>query len=84
MAYDRTKLNNIAGSMGLMNIWLYVDTTDVIADLDADDWFAGANADGMRVGDLMFIQGSDGVAFGYMEVISKTASQLTALTDAAH
>ena len=84
MAYTGSKLNNIAGSAGMANMWIYTDTDTAIAALDADDWFAGANAYGVRAGDLCFILGSDGVCFGYFEVISSTASQLTALTDVVH
>ena len=84
MAYTGSKLNNIAGSCGTTNLWIYTDTDTAIASLDADDYFAGANDYGVRAGDLCFILGSDGVCFGYFAVISATASQLTALTDVAH
>ena len=85
MAYSPAKLNNIAGSMGLANIWIYTDTDTAGADLDADNYFAGAQEYGVRGGDIIFLVGSDSVYFGYFEATpTATASLIGALTDAAH
>lgn len=84
MAFIDKRLNNIAGSTGYAKIWVYTDKNTAGADLDADNYFAGANKYGMAVGDIIFLVGSDSVFFGYVEVITDTTSQITALTDAAH
>ena len=85
MAYTASKLNNIAGSIGRANIWIYTDTDTAVTDIDADDYFAGANDYGMTVGDIIFLVGTSGAdMMGYVEVISATASQLSAISDVAH
>ena len=79
MAYDATKLNNIAGSMGDSNFWIYTDRDTAVGSLDADNYFAGAGSYGMRVGDSVLLVGSDGCALGNMTTLTTTTSVLTAL-----
>lgn len=85
MAYDATKLNQIGASTGEAKIWIYTDTDTAIADLDADNYYAGSQAYGVTLGDIIFMVGSDGVGFGYFEATpTDSASLIGSLTDAAH
>lgn len=79
MAYSSTKLNNIAGSMGLSNFWIYTDRDNTLDTIDADNWFVGALDFQMRVGDSVLLVGSNGCALGSMTTLTETASALTAL-----
>ena len=82
MAFNPKNLNNIAGSIGKSNIWIYTDTTIPVTDLDDNDFFIGANKYGMSVGDLIFLVGENGAAmFGRIDIISDTASQLATVDD---
>ena len=79
MAFTASKLNNIAGSMGLSNFWIYTDRDNTLTTIDADNWFAGANDYNMRVGDSVLLVGSNGCALGSMTTLTDTTSVLTAL-----
>lgn len=79
MAFTASKLNNIAGSMGLSNFWIYTDRDNTLTTIDADNWFAGALDYQMRVGDSVLLVGSDGCALGSMTTLTATTSVLTAL-----
>lgn len=81
MAYDGNKLNNIAGSTGATNMWLYTDNYYTIATLQGNNWFAGGNTYNIREGDIILLKGHDGVAFGYFTAITATTSTLAPLTD---
>jgi len=80
MAYDRTKLNNIAGSMGLANLWIYTDDSSTLATIDADNYFAAATTDGVRLNDIFLLAGSDGCALGWMGTLTATTSIITTVT----
>lgn len=79
MAFDSAKLNNIAGSMGLSNFWVYTDRDNTLTTIDANNWFANAGMYNMRVGDSVLLVGSDGCALGSMTTLTSTTSVLTAL-----
>jgi len=81
MAYTAKNLNNIAGSIGRANVWVYTDADVDPSDMDADDYFAGANDYGMKVGDLIFLSGASGECIlGCVTEITATASTISALT----
>ena len=80
MAYDRTKLNNIAGSMGLSNFWIYSDDDNNLAALKAANYFANATTDGMRLNDCILLVGSDGCGLGWMGTLTATTSVITTVT----
>lgn len=79
MAYTASKLNNIAGSKGESNFWIYTDRDNLLTTIDADNWFAAAGDYGMRVGDSVLLVGSNGCALGSMTTLTSTTSVLTAL-----
>lgn len=54
MAFDSTKLNNIAGSVGTANLWIY-HTTDAKATVAGSGYFNDATDFGMRHEDMMMI-----------------------------
>lgn len=82
MAYTPAKLNNIGQSTGDGKIWIYTDTDTASADLDADNYYAGAQDYGVVLGDIIFMIGSDGVLFGYFDATpTATTSSLAPLTD---
>lgn len=58
MAFSATGLNNIAGSMGRANIWIYT-TTDAAATVQGASYFNGAVAYGLRDGDIGVFLSSD-------------------------
>lgn len=79
MAYSVSKLNNIAGSCGTSNFWIYTDTDNTLTTIDANNWFAGAATAGMRLNDSVLLVGSNGCALGSMTTLTATTSVLTAL-----
>ena len=81
MAFDAKGLNNIAGSIGRANIWIYQEDA-AVATLDADNYFAGCNQYGMSSGDIIFLVGNDGNTFGYVDADpTATTSSLAPLVD---
>ena len=80
MAYSSAKLNNIAGSMGQSNLWIYSDDDSTLATIDADNYFAAATTDGVRLNDCFLLVGSDGCALGWMGTITATTSIITTVT----
>ena len=81
MAFSASKLNNIAGSMGLANIWVYTDADTDPSDMDAANYFAGAGEYGMRVGDIIILSGASGeVIMGSITALTATTSTITAFT----
>lgn len=81
MAYSPAKLNNIAASMGLANLWIYTDPDTAVTSLDADDYFAGAGTYGMNVGDILILSGaSGGCIMGSVTTLTATTSVITAFT----
>ena len=81
MAFTASKLNNIAGSMGLANLWIYTDSDTDPSSMDAANYFAGANKYGMSVGDVIILSGSSGeVIMGSVTAISDSASTIAAFT----
>lgn len=81
MAYTAAGLNNVGGSIGRNKIWIYTEDA-AVAGLDADNYFAGANDYGMKEGDIIFLVGSDGALFGYVDADpTATTSSLAPLVD---
>ena len=80
MAYSGSKLNNIAGSMGLSNLWIYSDDDSTLATIDADNYFASAADHGVRLNDCFLLVGSDGCALGWMGTLTATTSIITTVT----
>ena len=80
MAYSGSKLNNIAGSMGLSNLWIYSDDSSTLATIDADNYFASATDHGVRLNDCFLLVGSDGCALGWMGTLTATTSIITTVT----
>jgi len=80
MAYSGSKLNNIAGSMGLSNLWIYSDDDSTLATIDADNYFASSTDHGVRLNDCFLLVGSDGCALGWMGTLTATASIITTVT----
>lgn len=80
MAYDSTKLNNIAGSMGQSNLWIYSDDASTLATIDADNYFANSTAHGVRLNDCFMLVGSDGCALGWCGTLTATTSVITTVT----
>lgn len=81
MAYDPKGLNNIAGSLGRANIWVYTEAA-AVAGLDADNYFAGAQEYGVKAYDIIFLVGSDGVLFGCFDADpTATTSSMAPITD---
>jgi hypothetical protein len=81
MAYTPAGLNNIAGSTGYANIWVYTEDA-AVATLDADNYFAGAQDYGVKAYDIVFLVGSDGVLFGCFDADpTATTSSLAPITD---
>ena len=77
MAFSATKLNNIAGSMGLSNVWVYTDTGASIATIKAANYFANAGRNGVRLHDIIFLVGSDAMGLGSFTALTATASTIT-------
>lgn len=80
MSYDATKLNNIAGSMGQSNFWVYSDDSATLATIDADNYFAASTKHGVRLNDCFMLVGSNGCAIGWMGTLTASTSILTTLT----
>ena len=80
MAYSGSKLNNIAGSMGQSNLWVYSDDGNTLATIDADNYFAASTAHGVRLNDCFLLVGSDGCALGWMGTLTATTSIITTVT----
>ena len=80
MAYSATKLNNIAGSMGQSNLWIYSDDDNTLATIDADNYFANATEMCVRLNDCFLLVGSDGCALGWMGTLTATTSIITTVT----
>jgi len=80
MAYSGSKLNNIAGSMGLSNLWIYSDDDSTLATIDADNYFASSTDHGVRLNDCFLLVGSDGCALGWMGTLTATTSIITTVT----
>ena len=80
MAYSGSKLNNIAGSMGLSNLWIYSDDANTLSTIDADNYFASSTDHGVRLNDTIILVGSDGCAFGWIGTLTSTTSVITTVT----
>lgn len=81
MAFTAAGLNNIAGSTGRGNIWIYTEAA-AVAGLDADNYFAGAQEYGVKIYDIIFLVGNDGVLFGMFDAApTATTSSLAPITD---
>jgi hypothetical protein len=80
MAFSASKLNNIAGSMGLSNVWIYTDTDTAIATIKAANYFANAGEYNMRDNDIIFLVGSDAMGLGYVTTLTATTSVITTVT----
>ena len=80
MTYSGSKLNNIAGSMGLSNLWIYSDDDSTLATIDADNYFASSTDHGVRLNDCFLLVGSDGCALGWMGTLTATTSIITTVT----
>jgi len=80
MAYSGSKLNNIAGSMGQSNLWIYSDDDSTLATIDADNYFASSTDHGVRLNDCFLLVGSDGCALGWMGTLTATTSIITTVT----
>lgn len=81
MAYTPAGLNNIAGSIGRANIWIYSEDA-AVATLDADNYFAGAQDYGVKAYDIIFLKGNDGVLFGMFDAVpTATTSSLAPISD---
>ena len=71
MAYHIDKLNNIGGSTGKGNLWIY--TADgTLAQATVDNYFNGAISQGMRDRDLIIVTCSDGAAILRIDVSGST------------
>ena len=81
MAFSPAGLNNIAGSTGRANIWIYTEAA-AVAGLDANNYFAGAQEYGVKIYDIIFLVGNDGVLFGMFDATPTASASSTApLTD---
>jgi len=80
MAFSAAKLNNIAGSMGLSNVWVYTETDTAIATIKAANYFANAGRHAVRVGDIIFLVGSDAMGLGYFTALTATTSTIATVT----
>ena len=90
MAYEAKKLNNIAGSTGKSNFWVYSDAGaplesppdagNTLATIDADNYFAASTAHGVRLNDCFLLVGTDGCALGWMGTLTATTSIITTVT----
>jgi len=58
MAFLSTGLNNIAGSMGQTNLWIY-NTADNAAAIEVASYFDDAVDFGLRTGDIICCLSSD-------------------------
>jgi len=77
MGYILDKLNNIGGSTGKGNLWIY--TADgTLAAATADDYFNNAIKQGMRDRDLIIVTGSDGAGLFRIDI---TGGATVVLTD---
>lgn len=80
MAFSGTKLNNIAGSMGQSNLWIYSDDDSTLATIDADDYFITSGEYGVRQNDCILLVGSDGCALGWFGTLTTASSIITSVT----
>ena len=80
MAFDASKLNNNAGSMGQSNFWIYSDDSNTLATIDADNYFANSGLNGVRLNDCFLLVGSDGCALGWLGTLTTTTSIITTVT----
>ena len=81
MAFDSKKLNNIAGSMGNMNVWLY-NSDDDRATIVTEEYFNEAcESYSMRNEDMIFIAASDHRVLGqvYWDGTNASIAALSAI-----
>jgi len=67
MAFKPKNLNNIAGSLGMTNVWIYEDEDETKASIAAADFFTPAKAYNMKPHDIIFVNVSDGVGPGRID-----------------
>jgi len=70
MAFDKTKLELLAGSGANLSLYAYTTAADAKAAVDTAGYFNGASAT-LRVGDFMLIKASDGI--GIATVLSNAS-----------
>jgi len=75
MAFKPRNLNNLAGSLGKTNLWVYEDEDEDLTTIQAGDFFTPAKSYNVHERDIMFVHVSDGVAPGKM-VVGTTPSDL--------
>jgi hypothetical protein len=80
MAFSKIHMNNIAGSNGLRNFWVYSDNGNSLATLKAANYFAGADTYGMRVDDCILLVGNNGCGLGWVSALSSTTSTIQNVT----
>lgn len=60
MAFESKQLNNVAGSTGYVNLWLYDHNGDTKADIKGSNYFLDAcNEYGMKSSDVLIVRCSD-------------------------
>ncbi len=90
MAFSDKRLNNIAGSTGGTNHWVYTALADSSEDpsyagetlttIKTANYFAGVGDYGMEVGDVITLAGSDSTGMGQVSALTATTSAIIALT----
>ena len=90
MAFTAKRLNNIAGSTGGTNEWIYTGLADTAEDpsyngedlntIKAANFFAGGLQYGMSIGDVVILAGSDSTGIGQISGLTTTTSAIIALT----
>lgn len=78
MAYDKSKLELLAGGGAVLSQWGYVSAADTKATIDTEGYFNSASSM-LRVGDWVFINASDGYGIA---VVSSNADGVVNITDA--
>lgn len=68
MAFEGKNLNNIAGSLGNNNLWLYTTTIDAAAAVKTVGHFDDAVSFGLRENDVMIIKATDSYFMCYVTI----------------
>jgi len=64
MSFDPEGLNNIAGSLGGPNLWIYTTDTDTVTVVRDDNYFTPAVDFGIQSLDYIITRASDGMNVG--------------------
>jgi hypothetical protein len=78
--FSSSKLNNVAGSMGESNIWIYTGRHHTLAAMSAANYWVNADRYGVRNHDAFLLVGSDGLGLGIIDNLTATTSTMTTVS----